>query len=160
MSLANSEAKAYVAQQINEAIAYLAQRYVNRDEQTNLACGTAAPPKTCVQSHGSCISTMSREAKARLDSRTHQTYTSTAISKAKAHLAQLYINRDHNSKAKHFCTTLPCRPKRYIRRHQQRESLHGTAAYEHRGTSTVITKANACLAQLCVNSNQQSKPLR
>ena len=106
----------------------------------------------------------------------HQRGISTAISKAKAYLAQLYINSNHNTKQKHRWTTRPCRPERYINRDQQskiipgaavyqqhgiptaiskREIISGATVYQQRGTSTATSRAKAYLAQLHVNSHQK-----
>ena len=48
--------------------------------------------------------------------------TSTAISKAEAYLAQMYISSNRKRKAMPFWTTQPCRPERYINRDQQQET--------------------------------------
>ena len=59
----------------------------------------------------------------------HQRGISIAISKARALLAQLCINSNHNTKRKHRWTTRLCRPACYINRDQQIKSIPGAAVY-------------------------------
>ena len=59
----------------------------------------------------------------------HQRGISTAVSKAKAYLAQPYINRNHNTKQKYCRTTRPCRPARYISRDQHSRSIYIWRSY-------------------------------
>ena len=112
----------------------------------------------------------------------HQRGIHTAISKAKAYLAQLYVNSNHDTKRNYHWTTRPCRPVPYVNRDQQSTSIPGAAVYQqhgilnrdqqrriisgatvyqHRGTSIAISTAEVCLALLYINSHQnpQAKPI-
>ena len=118
---------------ISKAKIQLAQPYINNEQQSEGPSGR--------------------------HSRVDQSGISTAISKANAYLAQLYINSDQQSKTpqaqprprfflqsenttgpavyqqqaakrKHFWTTHPCRPERYINRDHRNENISGTAVYQ------------------------------
>ena len=96
---------------------------------------------------------------------------STAISKAKVYLAQLYINSIHkttvstsavyqrpSAKQKHTRRS-NISAARYTNRDQQMEILSGATVYQQCGTSTAISTAEAYLAQLYINSHQKLKAM-
>ena len=83
----------------------------------------------------------------------HQRGISTAFSKSKAHLPQLYITsavyQPRSAKQKHTrrnCISTP----RYTNRDQQREIISATAVYQQRGTLTAISTAGAYISDAAI----------
>ena len=112
---------------------------------------------------------------------------STAISRAKTHLAQqammsvyphsgitnqpsgnttgTVVYQQQTAKRKLFWTAQPCRPERYVNRDQQIERVSGTAVYQQRSAKQTPPqaqprprlRAKIQLAQPCINNEQQSE---
>ena len=146
----------------------LAQLYLNHEPQSERPSGRPCRPElyiNCDQQSGSVSGEAVYQQRGIL----------TAINKAKAYLAQHPLRKLRSATRHHGVARLHISPKpknlsektsgRHSRvdqnvRSAERKLIHGLTVYEQQGIPTATSEAKAYLAQLCINSNQQSQLLR